>query len=320
MTPLVELPPASFGLGHWLAAAFALMLSLSCWLPSGKAPTRLRQVVAVVSGLVGLGLLWRGVPTLPTWSEQAGFWTLAALTIAASVATISARNPVYSAIWFAISLLGTASLLFLQNAQFLGVATVAVYAGAIVVTFLFVLMLSQPGGHAYYDRMSWGTLPRWTAALVAALFVSLMGWTITRVDREMITERDTQLQAVQQVLAGELRDPVVRSMRLETDTTNRAVRAVVGVNVPPQEVDSLREQRAELEDTVRKSLREQGLSNLGEVRLTWDDLRSPHHMAQLGGRLFGRQWISVQAAGALLMAALVGAVAIASRDSVAGKG
>ena len=55
----------------------------------------------------------------------------------------------------------------MAGAQFLGIATVAVYAGAIVVTFLFVLMLAQPGGHAMYDRISWGWLPRFLGSLLA---------------------------------------------------------------------------------------------------------------------------------------------------------
>ena len=46
----------------------------------------------------------------------------------------------------------------LQGAQFLAVATVVVYAGAILVTFLFVLMLAQPEGRTYYDRLSWEAL------------------------------------------------------------------------------------------------------------------------------------------------------------------
>ena len=73
---------------------------------------------------------------------------------------IASQSPVYSAIWFAMSLLGTAGLFFFNGAQFLGVATIVVYAGAIVVTFLFVIMLAQPEGHADYDRISWGWFPK----------------------------------------------------------------------------------------------------------------------------------------------------------------
>ena len=68
-----------------------------------------------------------------------------------------------------MSLLGTAALFLLQGAQFLGIATVAVYAGAIVVTFLFVLMLAQPEGHAFYDRISWGFTPRLRALRLTAV-------------------------------------------------------------------------------------------------------------------------------------------------------
>jgi NADH-quinone oxidoreductase subunit J len=93
------------------------------------------------------------------------------------VATVTFRNPVYSAIWFALSLLGTAGLFLFQGAQFLGVATIVVYAGAILVTFLFVLMLAQPKGRAPYDQLSWGApLSAFTGAvMVGILTLSLVG-------------------------------------------------------------------------------------------------------------------------------------------------
>src|SRR5690606_16847899 len=80
---------------------------------------------------------------------------------------------VYCAIWFALTLLGTAGLFFFQGAQFLGVATVVVYAGAILVTMLFVLMLCNPEGHSTYDRLSWEA---GISALTGALMVGLLSW------------------------------------------------------------------------------------------------------------------------------------------------
>ena len=76
------------------------------------------------------------------------FLILAAVTVISAVGAITFRNPVYCAIWFGLSLLGVAGLFFFAGAQFLAVATVVVYAGAILVTFLFVLMLAQPEGKA----------------------------------------------------------------------------------------------------------------------------------------------------------------------------
>ncbi len=65
---------------------------------------------------------------------------------------ITNRNPVYSALWFAMATLGVCGLFLLQYAPFLAAATVIVYAGAIVVTFVFVIMLAQQSGATIYDQ------------------------------------------------------------------------------------------------------------------------------------------------------------------------
>ena len=95
-------------------------------------------------------------------------------------------SPVYSAIWFALSLLGTAGLFLFQGAQFLGVATIVVYAGAILVTFLFVIMLAQPEGHASYDRLSWGGLPKVLGVVTAALLVGILTFMLGRLKDEAV--------------------------------------------------------------------------------------------------------------------------------------
>jgi NADH-quinone oxidoreductase subunit J len=106
-------------------------------------------------------------------TQQIVFWFLSAVAVASSAAAVTARNPVYTAIWFAASLLGVAGLFLFQNAQFLGVATIVVYAGAIVVTFLFVLMLANPEGDARYDRISWAKFPIPVMMLAAAILVGV---------------------------------------------------------------------------------------------------------------------------------------------------
>lgn len=82
------------------------------------------------------------------------FHFLAFVSLASAVMMITSRNPVYSALWFAMVLLSNSGLFLLQQAEFLSAATVIVYAGAIVVTFLFVIMLAQPSGAARYDHYS----------------------------------------------------------------------------------------------------------------------------------------------------------------------
>jgi NADH-quinone oxidoreductase subunit J len=135
------------------------------------------RAAGAVAGVIGLGLLAARLPLFAGWFQQGVFWSLTAVTISAAAATVTFRNPVYCAIWFALALLGTAALFFYQGAQFLGVATVVVYAGAILVTFLFVLMLANPKGHAYYDRISWEA---WLAAPAAAVLVGVMTVALAR--------------------------------------------------------------------------------------------------------------------------------------------
>ena len=100
---------------------------------------------------------------------------LAAVTVVSAAAAVTFRNPLYCAIWFGQSLLGTAGLFFFTGAQFLAVATVVVYAGAILVTFLFVLMLAQPEGKAPYDRVSWEAL---ISAVTGMVIVGVLSMTI----------------------------------------------------------------------------------------------------------------------------------------------
>ena len=164
----VLMQPPLWGL---LLGSLALWLMLSARLPAMR---RMGQLMGVASLAVLALSLFRIAP-LPDWTHQVVFWLLSAVAVGGAAAAICARNPVYTAIWFAFSLLGVAGLFVLQHAQFLGLATIVVYAGAIVVTFLFVLMLAQPGGNSSYDRLSWSqfSVP---AALVggSALLVAVM--------------------------------------------------------------------------------------------------------------------------------------------------
>jgi NADH-quinone oxidoreductase subunit J len=69
------------------------------------------------------------------------FWFLAVIALMAAASMVIQRNPVHSALFLIITLLSLAGLFFLLHAHFLAVIQVIVYAGAIMVLFLFVIML-----------------------------------------------------------------------------------------------------------------------------------------------------------------------------------
>src|SRR5213078_3305033 len=69
------------------------------------------------------------------------FWAFAGLAIASALCCITRRSPVATALWLVVTLFSLAALFVLLDAQFIAVLQVLVYAGAIMVLFLFVIML-----------------------------------------------------------------------------------------------------------------------------------------------------------------------------------
>ena len=92
---------------------------------------------------------------------------------------ITDRNPVYSALWFALTTLAVCGLFLLNSAPFLAASTIIVYAGAIIVTFLFVIMLAQQAGtKASYDQHPFqpGVASFVAFMMLGALLFTLQEW------------------------------------------------------------------------------------------------------------------------------------------------
>ena len=73
--------------------------------------------------------------------ELAVFWFFAAILVIAAVCVITARNPVHSALFLVLAFFTAAALWMLLRAEFLAIALVLVYVGAVMVLFLFVVMM-----------------------------------------------------------------------------------------------------------------------------------------------------------------------------------
>jgi NADH-quinone oxidoreductase subunit J len=110
---------------------------------------------------------------------MAYFYACAALAVAGALATIASRNPIRSAMGLLLMILSIAGLFLALHAQFLAVIQLIVYAGAIVVLFLFVIMLLGPSAIAprdqrgLYTRTFGGVL--FAIAAASALFLVVRG-------------------------------------------------------------------------------------------------------------------------------------------------
>lgn len=119
----------------------------------GAKPKRVHIAGGILTAIALLLLATFWKPPGP-FLTSVFFYAFSFAAIAGGILTITSRNPIYSALWFASVVLSSSGLFLLAGAQFLAAGTVIVYAGAIIVTFLFVIMLAQMEGRAIYDRAS----------------------------------------------------------------------------------------------------------------------------------------------------------------------
>jgi len=73
------------------------------------------------------------------------FWIFGVIAMAGGLLCITRKNPVGSALWLVVTLFALAAMYVLLDAQFIAALQVLVYAGAIMVLFLFVIMLLNLG-------------------------------------------------------------------------------------------------------------------------------------------------------------------------------
>ncbi len=150
-----------------LAGLVAWIVGILMLMPGRKTTSVKTPRMGLLVTAIGVVLFCAGAGGPGTeLANEAMFWTFAVSALLCGVLMITARNPVYGALWFALSTLSTCGLFLLQSAPFLAAATVIVYAGAVIVTFLFVIMLAQQSGAATYDRRSRQAIPVTLASFV----------------------------------------------------------------------------------------------------------------------------------------------------------
>ncbi len=100
--------------------------------------------------------------------QNALFFVLGGVVVISALCVIYFRNPIYSALALVTALFAVAGLFIILEAYFVAAVQVIVYAGAIMVLFLFVIMLLNLGDEeSLEDRLSWA---KRVAVVIASLF------------------------------------------------------------------------------------------------------------------------------------------------------
>jgi NADH-quinone oxidoreductase subunit J len=110
------------------------------------------------------------------------FWVFAAVTIAASILVIGQRHPMYSVLLLIVSFGALSGLYVLLGAPFVAAIQIIIYAGAIMVLFLFVVMLlsvpaeDRPPGRTL--RLIGGAGPRRFGAVLSVVLAIELWWAL----------------------------------------------------------------------------------------------------------------------------------------------
>jgi NADH:ubiquinone oxidoreductase subunit 6 (subunit J) len=315
-----------------------------------RYPPLLGIGLGTVSLVLAGVLLVRATPDVV---ETGLFYAFSAVAIVGGALLITHHNPVYAALAFALVVLSTCGLFLLLAAPFLMAATVIIYAGAIIVTFLFVIMLAQQAG---LDSADLRSREPFLATLAGFLLLAALLCVLRRNYDTSPLHPNRALEpylarvrqaagagseaGIRQALDGNPDTFLKRfanAVEPESDETgkndtprHRLVHAIreaeVAVNSPTLDMVAVRTKLREINARGRDVLATQGtfapavdpklLSPFSGAR---PRLEAPavalpaENVAGLGKSLFTDYLLAVELAGTLLLVATIGAIAIAGR-------
>jgi NADH-quinone oxidoreductase subunit J len=145
---LFALSPTALSVGQFALAAILAFLGVLLLLPRSKRGSLTWGIASLIAAgaVFGIWLQTTYGNPMPDLVGSLLFWLFSLGALGFGTVLVVQRNPARGAIAFAFVILSTCGLFLLLAAPFLMAATIIIYAGAIIVTFLFVLMLSQPKG------------------------------------------------------------------------------------------------------------------------------------------------------------------------------
>ncbi|MGC8624883.1 MAG: NADH-quinone oxidoreductase subunit J [Phycisphaerae bacterium] len=145
-----------------IATAFGA-IALYLMMPRGEAwLVKLGMLIGVLALGAGLSYLthWAALhfPSQSPTGPGVFFYAFSLLAIGSAVGVVAHSKPIYSALYFVLMTLAISGLFILLQAEFIAVVLIIIYAGAILVTYVFVIMLASPSGVTAaamdYDQIS----------------------------------------------------------------------------------------------------------------------------------------------------------------------
>ena len=104
------------------------------------------------------------------------FYILAAIVVISSVMVVTRRNPMHSALWLLVTLVSMAGVYLLLNAEFVAAIQVIIYAGGVLVLYIFVIMLVDLSKEAALRAVFHNSLQVGLAFAMTAIAMGIVLW------------------------------------------------------------------------------------------------------------------------------------------------
>ena len=130
------------------------------------------------------------------------FYVFGAVMVLASLFVVGQRNPMYSVLLLILSFGALSGLYVVLDAPFVAVTQIIIYAGAIMVLFLFVVMLlnaNKEGEEAAVRVMFGGPGPRRFGAVLSVLLAAQLIWALTRIQPALLGDAAPGIDSVREI-------------------------------------------------------------------------------------------------------------------------
>lgn len=153
---------------------------------------------------------------------QFHFYLFGVVAIVAALTFVTRRSPVAAAMWLIVTLFALAAEYIMLDAQFIGAMQVLVYAGAIMVVFLFVIMLLNLGAPSEIAdaRGLWGKLLGGFAALALVAELGVLSRTGIPSGQYLVSRTFVEDQITRYGAVGAVARPLYRDFSLAFELTS----------------------------------------------------------------------------------------------------
>ncbi len=275
------------------------------------------QVLGALIGAVALGVVLVGLGVRAGASDALPniyFYVFSAIALGSCLRVITHQRPVYAALYFILAILASSGLYLILSAEFMAFALIIIYAGAILITYLFVIMLAtEAPSEEELDRLA-----DYDAVAREPMVATGVGFVLLAVLTTMLFSGASQLPAPESFASTASGDAVLRDLPGAVEKALRRAGLMEDGEAIARDADG----RPRIDPVQRVAwvglIGEDPASGEPVVvnvrQVSWPDDLHANNVQALAYDFLNRHPGTIEIAGVILLMAMLGAVVLSRRQ------